>query len=56
MTQATLTPNRTEIEARLLVKYEEKKAISLAEAREWMNSLPPEEFETIYDTLTTRNK
>lgn len=56
MNTATIAPNRAQIESRLLAKYNEKKAISLTEAREWMNSLPQDDFETIYDTLTTRNK
>lgn len=56
MTVVTATISRTEIEARLLAKYNEKKAISLVEAREWMLSLPDEEYETIFDALTTRIK
>ena len=50
------TETLEQIEARLLAKHDEKRSISLAEARAWMVSLPPEEFEIVFNGISTRIK
>ena len=52
----TSTETSAEIESRLLAKHDEKQAISLSEAREWMVSLSTEEFGIVFDGISTRNR